>query len=484
MPPTGVGEPVVRAKAPSSAQSEAEQDAPRASSSSDEAEALHRADVEDEDERSTSAAHTTVHGARILRSILARLAPSLPEYHPTRSRRAYLLAVYVVRRWIVEDRCGAKAAVLTIHTLLSTVPIIGLALLVVGLMDETRGALLLHDMFRSFVPDTARAGELARSTMELAANVTFARLGPWGFLVTLVIAFALFATLERTFNRIWRVTRRRNVLVKFTMFYTLATLGPLLMLFSLAQPLFAEIGTTIGVPIVTSTLALVLLNRYLPFTEVGWRGAAIGGVLSAVLLELAKWGFGLYATRFALATYEGLYGSLAMLPILIIWSFMSWMMILLGAEVAYIVDQRHAIAHMGYVNRYLHERHEIGRPSGRTAARLLLAICDHYARRKLGTTHEELGDRFRLGLDMVNQLVSHLERAGYVIELDRPHALLIPALPLEQIRLAEVLDAFEQDKARHPRDDHLGELFDQLDGSREEIVGDLTYQDLVGRPRR
>src|SRR5690606_21567632 len=144
-------------------------------------------------------------------------------------------------------------------------------------------------------------------------NVTFARLGSWGFLITLVIAFALFSTLERTFNRIWRVTRKRNVLVKFTMFYTLATLGPLLMLFSLAQPLFAEIGAALGFPVITSIFALVLLNRYLPFTEVEWRSAAIGGLISAVLLELAKWNFGLYATRIALATYEGLYGSLAML---------------------------------------------------------------------------------------------------------------------------------------------------------------------------
>ena len=416
---------------------------------------------------------------RDARRLLDRLVPDAPEYEPTRARRAYLLAIYVARRWIVEDRCGAKAAVLTIHTLLSTVPIIGLALLIVSLMDETRGALLLHDLFISLVPDTDRAGEMARSTMELAANVTFARLGPLGFLVTLVIAFALFASLERTFNRIWRVTRRRSLLVKFTMFYTLATLGPLLMLFSLAQPLFAGIGTALGFPVVVSSLGLVILNRYLPFTEVGWKGAAIGGCLSAFLLELAKWGFGLYATRFALATYEGLYGSLAMLPILIIWAFMSWMMVLLGAEIAYIVHQRHAIAHMGYVNRYLHELREIGRPSGRTAARLLLAICDHYAHRQLGTSEEELGDRFRLGLDVVNQLVSHLERAGYVVELDRPHALLIPAIPLEQIRLADVLDAFEQDKASNPRDDHLGELFHELDAAREHIVGDITYKDLV-----
>jgi membrane protein len=163
---------------------------------------------------------------------------------------------------------------------------------------------------------------------------------------------------------------------------------------------------------------------------------------------------------------------------------MSWMMILLGAEIAYIVHHRHAVAHIGYVNRYLHDRREIGRPSGRTAARLLLAICDQYAVRELGTNEDELGDRFRLGLDVVNQLVTHLERAGYIVELDRPHPMLIPALPLEQIRLADVLDAFEQDKAGHPRDDRLGDLFDELDAARERIVGEITFRDLVDLPRR
>lgn len=430
---------------------------------------------------------TAVSGPRWLRRLThlrTKLVPTAPEYRPKPGRGGYLLAIYVVRRWLVEDRCGAMAAVLTLHTLLSTVPIIGLALLVVGLMDQSAGARLLHDLFRSLVPDTSRAGEMARSAMELAGNVTLSNLGAWGFLVTLVIAFALFSTLERTFNRIWRVTRKRNVLVKFTMFYTLATLGPLLMLFSFAHPLLPGIGAALGFPLVTSSIGLVLLNRYLPYTEVRWRGAAIGGLLSAVLLELAKWGFALYATRVALATYEGLYGSLAMLPVLIIWSFLSWMVILLGAEVAFVVHRRHPVAHLGYMNRYLHERFEIGRPSGRTAARLLLAICDQHARRKIGLSEDDLGDRFRLGLDVVNRLVTHLERAGYLIELDRPHPMLIPARPLDQIRLADVLDAFEQDKSRHPRDDRLGELFEHLDTARDQIVADTTYHDLVSLPRR
>ena len=82
--------------------------------------------------------------------------------------------------------------------------------------------------------------------MTLPGVETLSRLGAWGFLATLVIAFVMFSTLERTFNRIWRVARRRSVLVQFTMFYTLATLGPLLMLFSLATPLLSGVTVVLA----------------------------------------------------------------------------------------------------------------------------------------------------------------------------------------------------------------------------------------------
>ena len=97
-----------------------------------------------------------------LRAMRVWLVPRQPEYEPARGRRWYLLAAFVTRRFIVEDRCAGMAAVLTIHTLLSTVPIIGVALLVVGLMGENSGADLLHRLFITLVPENARAGELGQ----------------------------------------------------------------------------------------------------------------------------------------------------------------------------------------------------------------------------------------------------------------------------------------------------------------------------------
>lgn len=422
-------------------------------------------------------------GVTTFQRIRGQVVPRAPEYDVSRPRRLYLLAAYVARRFFVEDRCAGMAAILTLHTLLSAVPLIGTALLVVGLMDETSGRRLLSDLFRSLVPEGARANEMAAGAMALAENVTISNLGGLGFLVTLAVAFVLFQTLERTFNHIWRVTRRRSVLVKFTMFYTLATLGPLLILYSLAHPLVPGLDSALGVPWLTSTLGLLALNRWLPNTTVNWRGALTGGLISAALIETAKFGFGIYATRFALATYEGLYGSLAILPILLVWSYLSWMVVLMGAQIAYVTDHRRSIALMGYLNRYVLDRLAIQQPSGRTAARLMLAIADHYARRDAGLREDLLAERFGLGLDVVQESLTRMERAGLVLEADGAGRLWVPGRPLDQITVVEVIELFDRDHARNPRRDRLGEVWSELDAARDAVIGALTYDQLTQSPR-
>lgn len=422
-------------------------------------------------------------GVAALKTIRSQLVPRTPEYDVGGSRRRYLLGAYVARRFFVEDRCAGMAAILTLHTLLSAVPIIGTALLVVGLMDETSGRRLLSDLFRSLVPEGARANEMAEGALALAENVTIGNLGAWGFLVTLVIAFVLFQTLERTFNRIWRVNRRRSVLIKFTMFYTLATLGPLLILYSLAHPLVPGLDTALAVPWLTSTVGLIALNRFLPNTAVHWGGAVLGGLVSAALIEVAKLGFGIYATRFALVTYDGLYGSLAILPILLVWSYLSWMVVLLGAQIAYVKQHQRSIALMGYLNRYVLDRLAIQQPSGRTAARLMLAIADHFSRRDAGLLEDVLAERFGLGLDVVQESLTRMQRAGLLLEADGDGRLWVPGRPLDQINLVEVIELFDRDHARNPRNDRLGDVWSKLDSMREEQIGSLTYAQLCQSPR-
>ncbi|MEX1364114.1 MAG: YhjD/YihY/BrkB family envelope integrity protein [Nannocystaceae bacterium] len=192
-----------------------------------------------------------------------------------------------------------------------------------------------------------------------------------------------------------------------------------------------------------------------------------------------------YATRFALATCEGLYGSLAIFPILMVWSYLSWMVILPGAEIAFVVQRRRYIALQGYLNHYVRERSEVPTDSGRTAARLLLAICDRYSQHGQGMGPEALGERFRLPLGRVGELLTQLERHGYIVDTDTDHEgqVFVPARPLDQIKVLDVLVLFEHEHAQRTRTDALGQLYDQLDEARLHIVTETSFADLVRRPR-
>jgi DNA-binding IscR family transcriptional regulator len=137
------------------------------------------------------------------------------------------------------------------------------------------------------------------------------------------------------------------------------------------------------------------------------------------------------------------------------------------------------------MNRYVLDRLAVQRPSGRTAARLMLAVCDHFVRRDTGTSPQALAERFKIGLDLVREIVRRLARADFVIHTGgKDGRLVVPARPLEHITVVEVIRLFDHDHARNPRDDRLGDVFAKLDDAVEKVIGDTTYADLVSLPRR
>lgn len=410
------------------------------------------------------------------------LIPQVPEYSPSPARAAWLSVVYVVRRWLVVDRCTGLAASLTVETLLSMVPITSVILFFVRLIDPDFGRDFLEKLAASLVPEATHASQVTETIIEIGARAKIDQLGGWGLLVVIVLAYWLFATLESTTNQIWRVKRTRHLIVKFPMFYTIASLAPIVVLYSVAQPTLSKVTATVLVnPYLTTALAFILLNKFMPNTRVTWRAAISGGVVSAALFELGKVGFGAYVSRISLSTYESVYGTLAVWPVFLVWVYLSWMLLLLGLEVSFVVHHLNSVRREGYVPLQLRDEQLPPAAPGRTAARLMLAIADHWNRRRRPSSIDQLNDRFGLGVGKTALMVDLLEEHGFLLTIEGGRGV-VPSQPLDQIRLQAVLDLFPEDLSAS-RDDELSRIFRALDDDISKRLDTLTLHDLVTRER-
>jgi len=168
-------------------------------------------------------------------------------------------------------------------------------------------------------------------------------IGSMGLFVTAVL---LLNTIDITFNRIWQLKRTPRTFVRLFLLFIFLLVGPLLLAASLAATTFIlalpYVSATINsvglrgliltlLPTMATTLLLAFMYYWIPNTTVRWRHALIGAAVAAILFEIAKYLFALYITWFP--TYELLYGALAAIPLLLIWIYLSWLIVLLGAEI-------------------------------------------------------------------------------------------------------------------------------------------------------
>ena len=241
-----------------------------------------------------------------------------------------------------EDRITVSAGHLAYVSLLSLVPFIMVFFTVMSAFPAfgTARTKLEDFIFNNFVP---ASGDVVQNYMtEFVGNAS--EMGAVGILSLLVVALLLISNIDKTLNAIWRTPSDRPLVYTFAIYWMVITLGPLLMgssvvvssyLIGLAN--FAEeytpgLGTFLLklVPSVMAILAFLILYMLVPNRRVQFKHALSGAVLATLLFEFSKKGFSVYVTSFP--SYELIYGALAVIPILFVWVYLSWIVVLLGAE--------------------------------------------------------------------------------------------------------------------------------------------------------
>jgi membrane protein len=237
------------------------------------------------------------------------------------------------------------AASLTFTTVLSVVPLLAVVL---SLFTAFPLFTEFSDALQTFMSTNLMPPTVSDTVMiylnEFAAQATRLTAIGGGFLVLTVVF--LITSVESAFNTIWRVDRQRRMTHRILVYWAIITLGPVLTGASLYATAFLareSLGLLANTPIflaialkllpgLLGALAFAALFIVVPNTRVNRRDAIVGGVISALILETMKIGFGYYVASFS--TYTMIYGAFAALPVFLIWVYLCWLGILIGALVA------------------------------------------------------------------------------------------------------------------------------------------------------
>lgn len=243
-----------------------------------------------------------------------------------------------------EDRMGLTASSLTFTTSIALVPFFTVALAVFTafpMFSKLQDALQAW-LVKSLIPDN-----IARQVLGYLTQFSgqASQLGGAGLAVLLVTAITLILTIDRTLNSIWRVRKPRPLAQRVLIYWAAITLGPLVLAASLAVTSYvvsASSGLVGALPISVRFMldvaqfflvvsGMAALYRYVPNTYVKWSHAFVGGLFVASGIEIGKKILSLYLS--AVPTYSMVYGAFAALPILLVWIYVSWVIVLMGAVI-------------------------------------------------------------------------------------------------------------------------------------------------------
>ncbi|TKC80413.1 YihY family inner membrane protein [Trinickia terrae] len=353
-----------------------------------------------------------------------------------------------------EDRIPQVAGSLTFTTMLALVPLatVAFALFTAFPIFSSFQASLQGFLAEHLMPDQIN-NQIFRYLNQFATKAK--GLTTMGMIVLFVTAVMTMMTVESAFNVIWRVTKPRPFAQRVLVYWSIVTLGPLLIGVSLSissylftrSPIFAGLRVSAlidwaltGAALPLTALAFTMLYVYMPNCIVQWRDAMVGGICAAVAFELTKRGFGFYVRR--IPTYTAVYGAFATVPMFLLWMYLCWFITLAGAMIASALP---AIR----IGQFHRQRY----PGGDLldALELLARLDEAREAGKPGHTVTELARMLRCDMDTATDLIAKLGKREWVARLENdgrggPARYVLLANP-SQITVGRLFDLFVIDKA-------------------------------------
>jgi membrane protein len=407
-----------------------------------------------------------------------------------------------VARGFQAHRGPVRAASLAYTSLLALVPLIALVLgISKALIRSQDDATLIEWIDRGLttaVPqlrylsessaEDARADVLAR-LQEATSRIDGGALGFFGGLVLVSVAVSLLSAIEHALNDIWGVERGRRLAQRVVYYWAGVTLGPVLLFVSIGLTGTTAIDQALqwlpGATVIWSLLPFLMLGTgftllywTMPNTRVPISAAALGGFAAGILFQGNNLLSVLYFSK--VMSYSAVYGSLGAIPVLMFGIYVSWIIVLLGAEISHVAasPRREAPA----VPEAFDARAELALGVARAATAA-------YLEGRGGASRDEIAEELGVPVAWVNASLELLCRAGILAGGEAPSpeepARFLPVRPPSSISALEVLGAVRGDGTQHgtPSPTHLSpsvvEFFRRFDATLGRELGDVTLETLA-----
>jgi membrane protein len=395
---------------------------------------------------------------------------------------------------LLEGQLTLRAMSLVYTTLLSLVPLLAVSFSVLkgfGVHNQIEPLLL-----RFLAPLGERGAEIAENTIGFVDNVRVGILGSLGLALLLYTVVSLIQKIERAFNYTWHTRQTRSVGQRFSNYLSVVMVGPVLMFAALGITAslssaaivqrLAEVEVLGGliqlmgqlVPYLLVIVAFTFVYMFVPNAKVRLGPALVGGVVAGVLWETL--GFGFASVVASSARYTAIYSGFAVLILFMMWLYVSWLTLLVGASIAFYVQ------HPMQLSARREDRVLSGRLKEKLALLLMTRIGrDHFAGRPAGTLGV-LAQWSGVAIDMAEAVLHPLERRGLLVRTAGPELAYVPGRAPELITVAEILRAVRTaEETSHPGAPHLlatpgvEKLVASIERAVSESLHERTLRELV-----
>jgi membrane protein len=412
--------------------------------------------------------------------------------------RAFLLrqtqvALLVVRDF-QADRCLLRASALTYVTLLSIVPVFALMFsLLKGLgVQNTLEPIILKEI-------AIGSEQIVTEIIRYINNTHVGRLGTVGLITLVLTVLALLSNIEETFNTIWGVQETRSLYRRFSDYFSVLIFGPIFVLVAISMTTTLEsqafvqtlmemayVGEVIYflfkvLPFIAMWAAFTFLYIFMPNIKVDFRAALIGGIFGGTLWQLAQWSYLFF--QVGVARYNAIYGTMAALPIFMVWIYVSWIIVLLGMEVSY------AYQHLRHIR--LEIRGETVNFASREmiALTILLQVAEAFNRGEKPWRLRNISEGQGLPPRLARSVIEELVRLRFlsVVRVGEDVFAYQPARALKNMKVHSVVKALKEDGVnvsrmyKTPEWKIITDLERQIEQAGRDSLGELTLEDLVAK---